>query len=118
MKRFEMTEEQYEAHQRKWGKDSRRKVDPGGLPESQASPALRQARPEYYDYKADFLKQIGCLGLPMPTHGAECEQKELQFARPRLWRFDWAYEGAMIAIEYQGGNYTGKGRHNSIKGLR
>lgn len=79
--------------------------------------ASGQPRRKYHDYKADFLDHLRLLGLPLPSHGQGCEQKELQFARPRLWRFDWAYADRMIAIEYQGGNYTGKG-HNTIKNLR
>src|SRR5262245_47909047 len=81
---------------------------------------LRRGAPKrkFHDYKKDFIDSLRLFGLPLPTHGRDCEQKELLFARPRLWRFDWAYADRMIAIEYQGGNYTGKGRHNSVKGLR
>jgi hypothetical protein len=73
---------------------------------------------KFNDYKKDFLDSLHLFGLPMPSHGQGCAESELVFARPRLWRFDWAYADRMIAIEYQGGNYTGKGRHNSVKGLR
>lgn len=82
-----------------------------------ASLSAPAAKREYHDYKADFLDHIQLVGLPLPSHGKGCERKELQFAKPRLWRFDWAYESQRIAIEYQGGNYTGKG-HNTIKNLR
>lgn len=70
------------------------------------------------DYKKEFLDQLQAARLPQPTHGAGCEFPELVFASPRRWRFDWAYEGRQIAIEYQGGNYTGKGGHNTVKGLK
>lgn len=114
MKTYRMTEEEYQAHQLRIGR-----AVPIAAPLAVAYTPAPTAQPkrEYHDYKADFLEQIQRVGLPMPSHGQGCEQKELQFARPRLWRFDWAYEGARIAIEYQGGNYTGKG-HNTIKNLR
>lgn len=63
------------------------------------------------DYKAEFLIQLCVAGLPLP-------QAEVMFAHPRRWRFDWAYPDRSIAIEYQGGNYTGKGGHNTVKGLK
>lgn len=77
----------------------------------------KSEKKKYHDYKKDFIESLPLFGLPLPSHGQGCEFKELQFARPRLWRFDWAYERERIAIEYQGGNYTGKG-HNTIKNLR
>jgi hypothetical protein len=63
------------------------------------------------DYKAEFIKQLDLAGLPIPA-------SEITFAPPRRWRFDWAYQDRRIAIEYQGGNYTGKGGHNTVKGLK
>src|SRR5262245_430569 len=63
------------------------------------------------DYKKEFLDQLHLAGLPTP-------EAEVAFASPRRWRFDWAFKDQQIAIEYQGGNYTGKGGHNTVKGLR
>lgn len=63
------------------------------------------------DYKAEFLDQLRLLNLPAPV-------AEHRFHGTRNWRFDWAYLDQKIAIEYQGGNYTGRGGHNSVKGLR
>lgn len=71
------------------------------------------------DYKAEFLRQLHLAGLPLPNRGAGCEWPELVFAPPRRWRFDWAYSAQRVAVEYQGGNYTGAiGGHKTIKGLR
>lgn len=63
------------------------------------------------DYKAEFLDQLRLLNLPAPAG-------EFRFHATRKWRFDWAYLDRKIAIEYQGGNYTGRGGHNTVKGLR
>jgi len=101
MKRFTMTEGEYEAHQRR--------VKGQAPIEVEAAPVIE--RPRVNNYKADFLNQLHLAGLPEP-------QAELRFAPPRLWRFDWAYEDRKVAIEYQGGNYTGKGGHNTVKGLK
>lgn len=63
------------------------------------------------DYKGKFLAQLEEAGLPRP-------EAEFRFAAPRRWRFDWAFPSVKVAIEYQGGNYFGKGGHNSIRGLQ
>lgn len=63
------------------------------------------------DYKAEFLDQLRLLNLPAPV-------AEHRFHGTRNWRFDWVYLDRRIAIEYQGGNYTGRGGHNTVKGLR
>jgi len=42
-------------------------------------------------------------GLPEPV-------PELRFAAPRRWRFDWAWPELLIALEVQGGIFSG-GRH-------
>ena len=70
----------------------------------------RKAKPRV-DYKAKFERDIALLGFPAPV-------REVLFAHPRRWRFEWAYPDHKIAIEYQGGNYHGKGAHNSITGLQ
>jgi len=86
--------------------------------EYRAAPARRKPRTVKRDYKQEFLNQLKLYGLPLPTYGQGCELPELTFAPPRRWRFDWAYRQERIAIEYQGGNYTGRGGHNTVKGLR
>lgn len=43
------------------------------------------------------------LGLPIP-------EKEYRFHRTRKWRFDYAYPEEKVAIEVEGGVWTG-GRH-------
>ena len=41
--------------------------------------------------------------------------QEFQFHPPRRWRFDFAFPGRMVAIEYEGGLYrAGGGFHQSI----
>lgn len=48
--------------------------------------------------------------LPAPT-------REFVFARPRLWRFDYAWEAEMVALEVEGGAFAG-GRHTRGAGFR
>jgi hypothetical protein len=48
-------------------------------------------------------------GVPKP-------ETEHHFAPPRKWRFDMAWVTAMIAVEIQGGGWTG-GRHTRGKGF-
>jgi len=43
--------------------------------------------------------------------------RELRFAPPRMWRIDFAWPDAMLAVEIQGGIYRGGG-HTSAKGMR
>lgn len=63
------------------------------------------------DYKARFLRDIANAGIPAPT-------LEVKFHDTRKWRLDFAYPDRRIAIEYQGGNFSGgKGGHSSIAGL-
>lgn len=42
-------------------------------------------------------------------------ERELRFAPPRRWRFDFACPDAWVAIEVDGGAYT-QGRHTRGKG--
>lgn len=51
---------------------------------------------------------IASLGLPDPV-------REYRFAPPRKWRFDYAWPDHKIALEYEGGVWTG-GRHTRPKG--
>jgi hypothetical protein len=52
---------------------------------------------------------IRALGLPEP----ECEYR---FARPRQWRFDFAWPALLLAVEVEGGSWNG-GRHTSGAGF-
>ena len=52
---------------------------------------------------------IRALGLPEP----ECEYR---FARPRQWRFDFAWPALLLAVEVEGGSWSG-GRHTSGAGF-
>lgn len=53
--------------------------------------------------QAIFLALCDAHDLPRP-------EPEYQFARPRLWRFDYAWPIRLISLEIQGGIWTG-GRH-------
>lgn len=48
-------------------------------------------------------------GLPVPI-------AEYYFAKPRRWRFDWAFPELLLAVEQEGGVWTG-GRHTRGKGF-
>ena len=48
-------------------------------------------------------------GLPAPV-------AELKFCPDRRWRFDYAWEDRRVALEVEGGVYTG-GRHTSSAGF-
>jgi hypothetical protein len=50
-----------------------------------------------------FCLAFGPLGLPAPV-------RELRFAPPRRWRFDYAWPELFVAVEKEGGVYT-RGRH-------
>ena len=49
-------------------------------------------------------------GLPEP-------EREVMFARSRRWRFDFAWPAQRVAVECDGGTYTG-GRHTRGEGYR
>jgi hypothetical protein len=51
----------------------------------------------------------GVYGIPKP-------QAEHYFAKPRRWRFDWAWPDKRIAVECEGGIW-GYGRHNRAPGF-
>lgn len=56
-----------------------------------------------------FLAYCAQMGLPEP-------QPEWRFAPDRRWRFDWAWIGAKVALEIEGGVFT-KGRHTRGAGF-
>jgi very-short-patch-repair endonuclease len=58
---------------------------------------------------AIFLAHCRAQGLPEPT-------PEHRFHPERRWRFDYAWLDAKIALEVEGGIWTG-GRHTSPKGF-
>jgi very-short-patch-repair endonuclease len=59
--------------------------------------------------KAEFLLVLRSLGIPMPV-------QELRFHATRRWRFDYAWPEYMLAVEVEGGVWTG-GRHIQPKGF-
>ena len=60
------------------------------------------------DLEAALAFQMKVAGLPEPV-------RELRFAPPRRYRFDFAFPDAMLAIECEGGVHSG-GRHVRGKG--
>lgn len=69
------------------------------------SAAARKSRPSPppIDYAEALLFQFQLAGLPEP-------QREFLFHRKRKWRFDLAWPDLLIAVEIEGGIWTG-GRH-------
>lgn len=55
-----------------------------------------------------YLYSILALGLPEPV-------RELRFAPPRRYRFDFAWPEHMLAVEVQGGTAR-RGRHVRVSG--
>ncbi len=56
----------------------------------------------------DLDQQCRYAGFPVPV-------RELRFAPPRRWRFDWAFPLHRLAIEQEGAVWTA-GRHTRGKG--
>jgi very-short-patch-repair endonuclease len=65
-------------------------------------------RPES-ELEATLVLHIRAHGLPEPA-------REYRFDPPRRWRFDFAYPAQMVAIEVEGGTWTG-GRHTRPAGF-
>jgi hypothetical protein len=55
-----------------------------------------------------FLAMCKAFKLPEPT-------AEVRFHPTRRWRFDWAWESSRVALEINGGVWTG-GRHSRGSG--
>lgn len=70
-----------------------------------AAGSSRRAKssPPPLDYAESLIMQIQLEGLPLP-------QREFMFHRRRKWRFDLAWPALLIAVEIEGGVWTG-GRH-------
>lgn len=51
----------------------------------------------------------GVYGIPSP-------ETEFYFAKPRMWRFDYAWRDKYIAVEIEGGIWT-QGRHTRGSGF-
>ena len=60
--------------------------------------------------KADLDTLIRLAGLPEP-------KREFRFHKVRRWRFDYAWEDLMLALEREGSTWKG-GRHTSGSGYR
>jgi hypothetical protein len=83
----------YSSPRRPAGTDRR-----AGLPRKPKS-----AAPPPLDYAEALLIQMPLSGLPAP-------QREFIFHKKRKWRFDLAWPDLLIAVEVEGGIWTG-GRH-------
>ena len=55
-----------------------------------------------------FIGLLRAMGLPEPV-------TEYRFCPDRRWRFDYAWVERSVALEYEGGSWTG-GRHTSGRG--
>jgi hypothetical protein len=70
-----------------------------------STPPIRKAKPAapLFDYAEALLYQLQLSGLPAP-------EREFLFHSKRKWRFDFAWPDLLIAVEVEGGIWTG-GRH-------
>ena len=81
---------------------SNRRQAPGGL---RKPPPAGHKRPSaaLMDYAETLLIQLHLSGLPQP-------EREFTFHKKRKWRFDLAWPTLLIAVEVEGGIWSG-GRH-------
>jgi very-short-patch-repair endonuclease len=61
------------------------------------------------DAEENLWKQIRIKGLPLP-------KREYEFCPGRKWRFDFAWIEQKLAVEVEGGNWSG-GRHTRGRGF-
>ncbi len=58
-----------------------------------------------------FDQYISVIGGDLPAH-----ETEYVFAKPRRWRFDYCWPDQHVAVELDGGSWSG-GRHTRGKGF-
>ena len=61
------------------------------------------------DLELEFLAQVRLAGLPEP-------EREYRFHPTRRWKFDFCWPSKMVAVELEGGTWTG-GRHTRPVGF-
>jgi len=59
--------------------------------------------------KGDELSPKEILEIEMRENGIPDPGKELQFAKPRKWQFDYYWMNEMVALEFDGGTFARKG---------
>lgn len=62
------------------------------------------------ELETDFFHQVQRKGLPLPEFN-------VRFHHKRQWKFDFAWNNRKIAVEIEGGTWTG-GRHTTGDGFR
>ena len=86
-------------------KPTKRKAKPSIAKRSTAP--RKPARSKYLD---KLIFQIRAFRLPVP-------EQEVVFHPTRKWRMDLAWPNLKIAVEYQGGIFTGQASHTSIPNI-
>lgn len=73
------------------------------IPDVPKAKSKAKGQPTDHDGR-DRLFRAACVarGIPEPV-------REYRFAPPRRWRFDYCWQAAMLALEIQGGIWTGGG---------
>jgi hypothetical protein len=84
---------------------SKRPVTIAREPDPAPDPKIKRA----FDRAEVFLRALEVRGLPRP-------EREHKFDEKRRWRFDYAWLERMIALEVEGGVWTG-GRHTRGAGF-